>query len=377
MQAALLAEYLGNLLPFDVRNRLLHDQTFGARLHLVSRMVMSIGGNMHVDQQKLFAAAQQALRDQREASLKDVDGHEMFVKVDQGQVFLESSSKGSKAQLDELMLLSPSQEERTRALRHLIDRLGPTTPDFSVLLTKAVECELNDEEVGKLFAERAGGVAALQSRAASAFNTNQVTLENLVPNSLAYFERFCGPDPGDADHDEYFRTVLPQYRKDLIRRDLVRGLDICLQGALRDDLMPGVWTENFHDDELWAALTACDPWCDPFALLGALDIALGRQHDERYQRFAVEAVEKLVQEDLSRPDGMDTYELLPLWAELVLNRINSLEGGALRAPCWKRMCAWMQAGFLLRLTQRFSLELDSFREWVWGIRHRLEYTRRC
>jgi hypothetical protein len=338
---------------------------FSARFSIMSRMVIGIGGNMHVDQPKLFAATRQALRDRQAASLTDANGHEMVVKIDQGRLVLESPSQGRKAQLDELTILSPNQEERTRALRHLIDRLGPTAPDFSALLTKAVECELSDEEVGELFAERASGVAAFQSRAAIAFNTNQVTLENLVPDSLVYFERFCGPNPGGTDHEEYLRTVLPQYRKDLIRRDLMRGLDICLQGALRDDLMPGVWVENVNDDELWEALTVCDPWRNPFALLGALDIALGRQHDKRYQGFAEEAVKRLVVEEFPRPDGVDTYEILPLWAELALNRINGLEGGALRAPCWKRMCAWMQAGFLSRLTQDFSIELESFRRWVW------------
>jgi hypothetical protein len=164
--------------------------------------------------------------------------------------------------------------------------------------------------------------------------------------------------------EEYFRTVLPQYRKDLIRCDLVRGLDMCLQGALRDDLMPGGWTENLTDNELWSALVACNPWRDPFALLGALDIVLGRQHDERYRTFAEEAVKRLLQEEFLRPDGLDTYELLPLLAKLVLNRINVLESGALRRPFWKRMCAWMQAGFLLRVTLHLNLDLAGFREWV-------------
>lgn len=366
MEAALLAEYLCSLQPPTVRSRLRHDETFSTRFGLGSRMVINIGGDMPVDQQKLFAVARLAIVDQRAESLIDVDGHEILVKVDQDQVFLESPSKERKVRLDELMLLSPNQEKRTRTLRHLIDLLGPTAPDFSALLTKAVECELSDEEVDALFAERASGVAALQSRATTAFTTNQATLEKLVPDSLAYFERFCGPNPGGVEPEEYFRTVLPQYRKDLIRRDLVRGLDICLQGALRDDLTPGAWTEHLNDDELWDALTPCDPWRDPFALLGALDIALGRQHDERYEAFAEEAVKKLVQEEFLRPDGVDTYALLPLWAELVVNRINGLEGGALRSPYWKRTCAWMQAGFLLRLTQRLSLELESFRKWVSG-----------
>jgi hypothetical protein len=366
MEAALFAEYLSNLQPLHVRSRLLHDETFRTHFGLGWRLGITIGGDLRVEQQKLFTAARQALGNQQTASLTDVDGQEIVVQVDQGRVFLESPSKGRKVQLEELMLFSPNHEERVRTLRHLMDRFGPTAPDFSALLTKAGECELSDEEVEQLFNERASGVVALQARAAAAFTTNQARLDNLVPNSLTYFECFCGPNPGDTEHEEYFRTVLPQYRKDLIRRDLVRGLDICLQGALRDDLMPGAWTEYLNDDELWAALAACDPWRDPFALLGALDIALSRQHDERYRAFAEEAVKKLVQEEFPRPDGVNTYELLPLWAGLVLNRINGLEGGALRPPCWKRMCAWMQAGFLLRLTQHLSLELESFREWAWG-----------
>jgi hypothetical protein len=162
------------------------------------------------------------------------------------------------------------------------------------------------------------------------------------------------------------RTVLPRYRRDLIRPDLVRGLDICLQGALRDDLMTGIWSEHVSDDELWDAIVACGPWLNPFAPLGALDITLGRQHDDCYRAFAEEAVKKLVQEEFPRADGIDIYELLPLWATLVLNSINGLEGGVLCPSCWKRMRAWMQAGILVRRMQNVTFELESFRKWVEG-----------
>jgi hypothetical protein len=364
VEAALIANYLRNIQPPPVRSRLLHDETLGGRFGLIPRRIITLGGEIHFDQQKLFASVRRALIDQQTVSLLDVEGHEIVVTVDQGQVILGSPSMGRKVQISDLMFLSPNSEVRIRTLKRLIDRFGPTAPDFSALLTKAEERELSDDEVDALFAEGATGVAALQARATAALKTNQATLENLVPSSLVYFERFCGPNIASADHEEYFRRILPQYRKDLIRRDLVRGLDICLQGALRDDLLPGTWTDHVNDDELWDALTACDPWCNPFALLGSLDIALGRQHDERYQAFAEKAVKKLVEEEFPRSDGNDTYELLALWAELVLNRINSLECGALYPPCWKHMCAWMQAGFLVRLTQSIRIELDSFREWI-------------
>jgi hypothetical protein len=364
MQVTLLAEYLCNLQPMSIRNRLLHDQTFGARLGLGSRLVLGLGGDVHVDQQGLIAAIRRACVEQGIVPLMDVYGREMAVQVEQGRVFLVSPTQGRKDQLDEFLLLSPHREERVRALQRFVDFLGPTAPDFSALLIKAVERELSDEEVAELFAERASGVAALQSHTTTTFHTNQMTIESLIPNSFTYFERFCGPLPGDIEHEEYFRTVLPRYRTNLIRRDLVRGLAICLQGALRDDLMPGAWTEHLNDDELWEALAACNPGRDPFALLGALDIALGRQHSEHYQHFAEDAVKKLVQEAFPRPDGLDVYELMPLCAELVLNRINTLKGGALRPPCWKRMCAWMQAGFLVRITQRFRLALERLHEWA-------------
>jgi hypothetical protein len=368
VEATLIASYLSNLQPGPVRNKLLDDPTFGAHFGLVAQEVITLGPDVHINLRQCYAAVRRAFTEPQPASLLDIQGHEILVKIEQGHAILEVPSRGRKAQVNDFMCLSPNHEERTRALRQLIDRFGPTAPDFSALLTRAEERELSDHEIDALFTETTTGVGALQRRARSAFQNHQATLQHLVPDSLGYFERFCGPDIASADHEEYFHSILPRYRRELVRRDLIRGLDICLQGPLRDDLMPGVWTEHIHDDKLWEALAACDPWSNPFALLGALDIAIGRQHDERYRAFAEEAVRKLVQEDFPRPDGIDTYEILPLWAELVLNRLNGLDGGALRPPCWKRMCAWMQAGFLVRLTHNITLELESVREWVQGHR---------
>jgi len=53
-----------------------------------------------------------------------------------------------------------------------------------------------------------------------------------------------------------------------------------------------------------------------------------------------------------------------MFASLILNRINVIEGGTLRPPYWKRMCAWMQAGFLVRQTQKFVLDLESLKNWI-------------
>ena len=370
MQRALLAEYLCNLQPLPIRVRLVRDEAFGARFDLSPRTVITVGGITSIDQRELFAAARRALAGEGEERVVDLEGCTLVVVANKGGILVKRAlGEGLplEVRLEDLMILSARREERGHALSQLLDRLGPTEPDLSALQSAAQERELTDEEVGELLAESVNGVAGLQTRAASAVKSDRAMLDDLVPDSFSYFERFCGPDPPrDADPEVYLGTVLPSYRKGLLRRDLVRGLDVCLLGALRDDIAPGLWTEQLADDDLWNAMVACNPTRDPFSLLGALDVALSRQHDERYRTFAHEAVEKLLRDEFPRPDSIDVYELLPLLAKVVLNRINTLEDGALRAPYWKRMCAWMQAGLLARLTLPISLDLERLREWVLG-----------
>lgn len=364
MKAELIAKYLCNHQPYPVRSRLLEDKDFISSYNLRPNAVITIGGKIGVNQNELLPAVRHALKNKVSAPLSDVDGKKHFVTFGQGHIHLESSLKELEARLDNFLILSPDREERTKKLRQLIDNLGPMAPDFSGLIAEAEKGELSYDQVDELLYEFSSGVAALQNHAKRAFNTHQTTLEHLVPSSLAYYDCFCGPNPGNIDPEEYFGSVLPSYRKALIQRNIVDGLDVCLQGALRDDLMPGDWTIGYSDDELWDSLEACDPFRDPFALLGALDIALWRQKDERYRSFAEKAVTTLVGDEFLRTDGIDVYDLLPMLAGLIMNRINVIEGGDLRPPYWKRMCAWMQAGFLVRQTQKFVLDLESLKNWI-------------
>ncbi len=364
MKAELIAEYLCNHLPYPVRSRLLEDRDFISSYNLRPTGVITIDGKIRVNQNEMLHAVRYAIEHKGSAPVSDLDGKKHFVRLDQGHIHFESSSKELEARLDNFLILSPNREERTKKLKQLIDSLGPMAPDFSDLIAQAKMGELSYDQVDQLLYGFYGGVAARQNHAKSAFNTQQATFENLVPNSLAYYDYFCGPNPGNADPEEYFGSVLSSYRKALIQRSLVDGLDVCLQGALRDDLMPGDWTIGYSDDELWNSLEVCDPFRDPFALLGALDIALWRQKDVRYRSFAEKAVTMLVKDEFPRSDGIDVYELLPMFAELILNRINVIEDGSLRPPYWKRMCAWMQSGFLVRQTQKITLDFESLKKWI-------------
>ena len=148
---------------------------------------------------------------------------------------------------------------------------------------------------------------------------------------------------------------LVPYRRDLLSRDLAAGLDICALGALRDDLLPGQWMSDLDNDVVWTALSSCDLTGNPFALLAGLDIALYRQDDERFRKFADQAVARLTDENLSHDMGTNFFALLQEMYALAVNRINLLEGGATRPGYWKRMAAWMQAGLFVRALARLDV----------------------
>jgi hypothetical protein len=366
MKRDLIAEHLCNLQPASIRNRHLDNTEFIRRFGLAPQHGLLIG-DTEIDLKELISAVRRMLKDKKERTILDKNGKIVHLVYDNSEIILKrkyETKNESIARLNELLILSPCLEERRRAYDGLSKYMGPTAPDFSLMRIDFDNRELSDQEVEEIFYEIMKGVTSHHKRLTIALRTHNTNINDFIPNTLAYFERFCGPNPEEASPEIYLCNILPTHRKELLRRDLIRGLDICLYGALRDDLSPGQWTSDVDIDDLWNALMKCKPTRDPFSLLGALDIALYRQYDERYRKFADDAVMKLTHHDYLRPDGIDAYQFIPLLAELVLNRINIIEAGAMQPPYWKRMCAWMQSLFIANQTLPYSLEFESFSSWV-------------
>ena len=188
---------------------------------------------------------------------------------------------------------------------------------------------------------------------------------DIIPQSVSYFEQFAGPNPFAKEPETYFQEVLIPYRKALLHRDLSVGLDICCLGALRNDLTPGQWVSDIDNDTIWNALSSSNAKTNPFSLLGALDVTLHRLEDPRFLEFSAEAVAKLSEESCGQPDGPDSYKLLQIFSNFVLNGMNLLENGANFPGYWKRMCAWMQAGLIVRaMTESsVSMDIDALEQW--------------
>jgi hypothetical protein len=161
-------------------------------------------------------------------------------------------SKEFKIFAEYLSILSPNRKVRLKKLHRIIEKMEPD--DFSSFITKAKIGKFRNKNISDLFRRQSISVCAIQDRIKKAFATTKTTVEDLAPNSLDYYEKFCGPNPKNMKADKYFLDILSKYRKKWIRKNLVQGLDIALYGALRDDLMPGLWTKKIDSNLLWDAL---------------------------------------------------------------------------------------------------------------------------
>ena len=335
-----------------------------------TRRIFGLEAEVAIVDQQLFAAARYVFSKVESRSIRSTTGNEISVGLDpkDGTIVLTcpGAGSGNRKKMPELALLSPDPKARVAALRVLLERFGPTAPDLRPLLSDLESREPDEVELSTVFHEATSGVAAVQGALLTRVNLSEpIDILDVLPQDIAYFENFVGPRPEASDPDQYIRDVLIPYRRALLNRDLSRGLDICCLGALRDDLCPGQWTIHLDNDAVWDALSVCSADGSPISLLGALDVALYRQSDARFQEYATLAVTKLCNDRFDQQQYIDYYRLLWIFTRFALNRINLIENGAKQPGFWKRMCAWMQAQFTICALSKApaSIAMDSLEEW--------------
>ena len=176
-----------------------------------------------------------------------------------------------------------------------------------------------------------------------------LAVEDVVPSSLDYWDRLCGPASSDSEPDAWIRDHLIPYRQHLLETDIARGLELCCLGAVHEDLMPGGWLEGTEDDVVWNALQSFDSTGNPIVALGSLDVAMYRLDDGRFLGFAKKVIAALLNDFVEAQEDYDFYGLLQGLYQFELNRLALVEECAGRPGCWRRMGAWMQASIILRM----------------------------
>ena len=364
--------FLGQL-PASLSERvLMRWPDLGQRWGVERRRWISFDREFGMRGAEFIAAARQAYSQGAEVPLPGADGSAASIGIeDESQALLvirpDAQRQQRIARLSHFALLSRSATARVAAARRVREALGPTSGDFRELISAVESRRATNDEIDRITYELANGVASAQSRLYEKIAGEAgIEIDDLVPNDLTYFDRFVGPQHPDLDADDYVRKILIPYRAELLERDLQSALEIVCMGFLRDDLAPGAWITDVGNDELWEALERSGCTGSPIALLGALDIALYRQEDPRFERLATDAIRTLADESFGRSDGFDIYNALSEVTWLVLNRIGTLESGALQPGYWRRMGAWMQASlFVGHLTRSGALpDMDRFQEFI-------------
>lgn len=348
------------------------DPEFAERCGYRAEQVFSIGSELKLLDLRLFSLSAEVLSTKSEKTILDMSDREIIVDYDEGiegikLTWADDSGRKQEASMPDLCLLSPTAETRRTVFERIIARLGPTFDSDGEMYDSILRGVPDFSTLAIIFDESSNGVASIQENTAEKILSGQpMALVDFIPQSTAYYERFVGPVPIDQDASTYMNETLAQYRAGLLERDLARALEICCLGAVHDDLSPGQWLALVDDDMLWSALNLSKCHLSPFSLLGALDVALYRQHDERFREFALKAVEQLLQENFGFAEDINVYRLLQIVGDFALNRINLLDDGATKPGYWKRLAAWMQAGYIVETMLRPShpLSLDVLERWT-------------
>ena len=367
VEAALFLECL----PDGLRERTVNgDPAFSEDCGFRSTHFLSVGGSLKVAQADLLAAARTVYAGTETSSLKDVNGTSaMLTRAAEDEPlalnWTDAQGESRSVPIPDLTLVGGNAEARTRVLNEIVGQLGPTAREIRSLLEHTPHRPLTSQEVSAVLGEQTSGVAAVHSRLVGKISRSQARVGDFVPLSRSYWERFCGPIPDGPDAESYFRKQLIPYRKELIGTDLRAGLDICCLGALRDDLSPGAWLEGINNDTVWEALESTPVQGSPIGLLAVLDVALFRVEDERFRQVADETIAKLLDEHLGLPMACDVYRFLEILTDFEMDHLSSVEG-AYRCPgFWRRMCAWMQVGLIVRsaIACHAVPEVAEFEEW--------------
>jgi len=369
-----VARYLVSDQPPSIRRRMIEDRQLRDRLGLSNVVQVTAGEATDLPRAKLFQAVREALSDRHPRTIDRRRGGSVVVGVAEGHVqfsFDRGEGKEEVRVLD-MMLLSPHVADRVQTFQSLVDDTGPTGPDPVKWSAVIEERSLDDDEFQELAAEVADSIPVRIGKArAVLFSTGSVDWRDIIPTSLRYYERLCGPDPGEADPDVYLKTIVQAYRTTLIRRDLRRGLDLCLVGFLRDDLSPAVLVDATSDGEIWTAVERAASPSDPFTALGLLDIALGRSaKDERFRSLAVSMMDRLSPSEFLQANKLNLLAAIPGLVGLIEERFHHVEGMVRRPPFWRRFCAWTHAGLIARCLDDLQFASDAFEKWSDSLRAR-------
>lgn len=368
----LLVHRLFELVPDSVQDSLVRsERSFAEKRGDYFKDVIGIGPSIQLITSELVQAARKVFASSTSEKILDVLQTCVVVKQsDIGKplhLMWEDAEQNSVCiEVPELSLVCPDSEERISAFRTLVEQLGPTTKIPIEFQEKIIQRTFSDDEMSFLFREKIIGVSGIRDQLEMKIrHKHQIFLPDIVPNSLEYWERLCGPSPKGHQAEDWYQKLLIPYRKKLLNDNLKWGLDICCLGATRADFSPATWIEGFEDDDAWEALQSIEDCGNPIVQLSMLDIALYRVHDERFRSFSEHLIDVLLKPLGELDQSKDSYRIFHSLCDVILNRLSLVDGASSWPSYWRRMCAWLQTGTVIRSFNATNtpINAEAIEEW--------------
>ena len=347
-----LADYIVRMQPMAVQGRLLEDSAFRKDFGIHVNRAVAYPNGPTIPKQSIYETAQAVLGDMQPRSFGAMHGEKIDVTFVNGQIFLSFKQKdGTIIEVNPhyLMFMSSDTSTRLSALGRSLSECGPTGPDPEywrpLLSANSLDAEKTDEFSRQLM----NTVTNCFGRIQHDIEVGSIDKSHLAPKAFEYWTRLCGAPAHDASQEEWIRTVLNPHRQQLIKRDLKRGLEICLAMNLSDDLMVRDLVKHASNDELWAVVQSLAPLDNPFSLVGIVDISVARSYnDDRFAALAEQTIKRLCAEKLERLDGTDVYEFFPSIVDFELSELLITPRMANQPAYWRRICAWTQSGLIMK-----------------------------
>ncbi len=274
------------------------------------------------------------------------------------------SGEGTSSQVVEFELLDPDTSVRLGALETIRLECSPWLSSLhcwhSILSERPLsECELRD-----LTHQLALSPATVFRVITKKWRNGRINLFDAFPTGSEYYEMLVGPRPQTASRDNYVSEVLRLHHQQILTQNLSAGLRVCLPSSIRHDVSFVELLGGFPDDVVLEALGDPEGWSTPFALLGALQIAVARgQGNQHLCDYAAKAVERLCGVRFAYADGQDAFVVLPPVVRLCLRLIGTSEGMCDTPPYWRRLAAFVHCHFLFDILQIEPIDAEAFVTW--------------
>lgn len=280
-----------------------------------------------------------------------------------GQHVLHGSA-GASIPLPELGVLDPDSAIRQMALDALDGRARPWWPRASHWRELFRSRVPREAEFSCMLDElKSVGEFVLASISESS-RKNRIGVPDLVPGDLEYFTSLVGPYPETSDASKYTKSTLVPHLERVLRRDTVWGLR-CIQAiSISTEVDPSHLTKGIASSALLSGLQQIGRGYTASSVLATFKIAQSRSREQpEFLPLADQCLDLMLDSCLRDETTYAIDDLYLALAKLTLRVISQLEPLASAPPYWRRLAAFVHAGFLLDTIDFRHSDIQSLVEW--------------